>query len=146
MVPVVYSNNWMWNLTASVGKGGLNTSQEDVLYIQWYYWTAARNAETPPDRKAIYKEVPLSGACSGFDSDPLVKAITAHQTYLKHPLVDGRVSVANAGGKVATSAFFVYRIGARLCRMNQGLWPRLDRMDGCPIAVAQASLRAIPDL
>lgn len=146
MQPVVYSDNWMWNLSTSVGKGGLNSSQEDVLYIQWYYHSAARNPETPPDRKAIYAAVTLSGQCNGTDSDPLVKSITAHQAFLKHPLVDGKVSVANAGGKVVTSAFFVYRIGARLCRMNKSQWPRLEQMPNCPIPVAQASLRAIPDL
>jgi hypothetical protein len=146
MTPVIYSNNWMWNIDASVGKGGLNSNQEDVSYIQWYYWLAARNPETPPDRKAIYSAVEITGSCSGTDSDPLVKSIIAHQTHLKHPLIDGRVSVANAGGKVVTSAFFVYRIGARLCRMNKSVWPRLDRIDPCPAKVAQASLRAIPDL
>lgn len=146
MTPVVYSNNWMWNIDASVGKGGQNSNQEDVSYIQWYYWLAARNAETPPERKAIYINVEISGKCTGLDSDPLVKAIIAHQTHLQHPIIDGKISVASVGGKVATSAFFVYRIGARLCRMNKALWPRLDRIDTCPLKVAQASLRALPDL
>ncbi|SFI44269.1 hypothetical protein SAMN05216304_102772 [Bosea sp. OK403] len=136
--------DFQWNIDCSVGKGGQNNLRADVLYIQWYYQLAANQVETPPDRKAIYKQVGLTGMCNGTDADPLVRAITLHQRSINHPQVDGRVSVATAGGKVGASAFFVLRIGARIANMYPELWPRLEKIPGCPAEVAQASRLAIP--
>lgn len=136
--------DFQWNVDCSVGKGGQNNLRADVLYIQWYYRLAAEQAETPPDRKAVYREVPLSGSCTGRDDDPLVRAIMMHQRSLNHPQVDGRVSVATGSGKVGTTAFFVLRLGARIARMYPEQWPRLDKIPGCPPEVAQAARQAIP--
>src|SRR4051812_37047616 len=99
--------DFQWNIDCSVGKGGQNNLRADVLYIQWYYRLASNQALTPPDRKAIYKQVGLTGTCNGTDADPLVRAITLHQRSINHPQVDGRVSVANASGKIGASAFFI---------------------------------------
>jgi len=133
-----------WNVDQSVGKGGQNGSAVDVSYIQWYYVLAAMQAQTPPDRKAIYGRVKVTGVCLGRDGDPLVDAITAHQRAISHPIVDGRISVATGHGQVGAKAFFVLRLGARLANMYPRLWPRLDLIPGCPQIVAQAVLAAIP--
>ncbi|TCR70357.1 hypothetical protein [Bosea sp. BK604] len=134
----------LWNVDCSVGKGGQNNIRTDVLYIQWYYRLATDQAETPPDRKEIYRQVALSGACTGMDSDPLVRAITLHQRSINHPQVDGRVSVATGNGKLGGSAFFVLRLGARIANMYPELWPRLDKIPHCPLEVAGAVKQTIP--
>jgi hypothetical protein len=138
--------DFQWNVDCSVGKGGQNNLRADVLYIQWYYRLAAEQFETPPERKAVYQEVKLTGSCTGFDDDPLVRAITIHQRSIGHPQVDGRVSVARGSGKVEGTAFFVLRIGARIARMFPEQWPRLDKIPGCPPEVAEASRQAVPQL
>ena len=136
--------DFQWNIDCSVGKGGQNSLRPDVLYIQWYYQLALNQAATPPERKAIYRLVNLTGSCNGTDGDPLVRAITEHQRSIIHPQIDGRVSVATGSGKVGSSAFFVLRIGARIANMYPELWPRLEKIPGCPAQVAEASRLAIP--
>ncbi len=136
--------DFAWNIDTSVGKAGQNSSRADILYVQWYYKLAVAQAETPPDRKLIYGAVELSGRCSGRDDDPLVRAIYAHQRAISHPQVDGRVSVATGSGMVGASAFFILRLGARIARMYPELWPRLDKIPGCPPEVAEASRLTVP--
>jgi hypothetical protein len=135
-----------WNLDASVGKGGSNSSACDISYIQWYYTLAAQNPKTPDDRKEVYKRVRVTGSCLGTDDDPLVAAIFTHQRALKHPQIDGRISVAHGSGKLGASAFFVFRLGARLADMYPDSWPRLDLIPNCPGLVAQAVRETIPSL
>ena len=57
--------DFQWNIDCSVGKGGQNSLRPDVLYIQWYYQLALNQAATPPERKAIYRLVNLTGSCNG---------------------------------------------------------------------------------
>jgi hypothetical protein len=146
MTPSVYFANYMWNLDASVGKGGANSNECDITYIQWYYTLAAAHPLTPEERKADYRKVSITGKCSGQDSDPLVQAIYAHQRHLRHPEIDGRISVARGEGKVGSTAFFVYRLGCRFADMYPNLWPRLDWIPGCPPSVASAVRNAVPKL
>ena len=146
MQPVIYFDSFMWNVSVPVGKGAPRTGHEDVFYIQWYYKMAAEHVLTPPDRKAVYKNVQTNGSCTGLDSDPLVQSIMTHQRFLAHPIIDGRVSVATGTGKLQDKAFFVYRIGARIAHMHPELWPRLDKIPGRPGPVADAVRRTIPKL
>jgi hypothetical protein len=136
--------HFQWNVDCSVGKDGQNSLVPDVSYIQWYYTLAAVNPKTPPDRRAIYSKVAVTGGCRGTADDPLVQAITAQQTALGHPIIDGRVSIAVGDGKIGVSAFFVLRLGARFSDMFPNAWPRLDLIPGCPTTVAEAVRAAVP--
>lgn len=140
------THHFHWNLDASVGKGGQNSTPADISYVQWYYTLAAAQPETPPDRKEIYKRVRVTGSCSGQVGDPLVDAIIAHQTGLHHPQIDGRISVAARGGMVGASAYFVLRLGARFANMHPRTWPRIDLIPGCPPIVAAEVTAAIPKI
>lgn len=137
---------FMWNLDSSVGKGGANNNRTDISYLQWYYTLAAQSPLVDPDRKAIYKNVSVTGICSGRDDDPLVKAIIAHQRILNHPVIDGKASAlpGNSGNvRLADQkAFFIIRLGARLAYLYPQSWPRLDQMPRCPPSVAAAVLEA----
>ena len=138
--------DFLWNVDCSVGQGGQNNLEADVSYIQWYYKLAAAQPATPPERREVYGQVRVTGRCDGTSGDPLVQAIVLHQQTLRHPKVDGRISVATGAGKIdGASAFFVLRLGARFAKMFPQFWPRLDLMPQCPTAVAKASLAAIPN-
>jgi hypothetical protein len=136
--------HFQWNLECSVGKGGQNSIATDVLYIQWYYSLAAKHTNTPVERKVVYTKVPVNGVCRGTADDPLVQAITIHQQALKHPMIDGKISVATGDGKIGEKAFFVLRLGARLSDMYPNAWPRLDLIPSCPGRVADAVRAAVP--
>jgi hypothetical protein len=149
MRPYIHAHNFQWALDCSVGKGGQNSIRADVQYIQWYYKLAAANPETTPERRQIYQLVETTGTCTGLDSDPLVRAITAHQQAIGHPIVDGKVSAVPGGeaGNLKVSGnytFFVFRIGARLARMFPDQWPRLDLIKPCPSDVLEAAVKAVP--
>ena len=86
----------------------------------------------------------ITGTCTGFADDPLVKSITIHQTALQHPIIDGRISVATGDGRVGPNAFFILRLSARLSDMFPQAWPRLDLIPTCPALVAAAVKDCIP--
>ncbi len=140
---------FVWNLEKAVGKGGANSVLSDVSYIQWYYVLGAAHPEGNPARQAVYRQVKVTGTCTGLDDDPLVKAITIHQQSLKHPIVDGRISAipggASGGLRVGGGkAFFVVRLAGRFAYMFPNIWPRLDLIPGCPASVAKAVQDIIP--
>ncbi len=144
--PAFGSFHFQWNLDSSVGKGGQNSLPCDISYIQWYYTLAAVHPLTPEDRKAIYRQVHVTGACLGTDADPLVKAIIAHQQALNHPVIDGKISVAHDSGKIGSTALFILRLGARLANMYPELWPRLDKIPHCPPLVAIEVRKTVPSV
>lgn len=136
--------HFMWNLDCSVGKGGQNTLIPDVSFIQWYYTLSAIHPNVPQERKEVYGKVKVTGSCNGTSDDPLVKAILAHQAVLKHPSVDGKISVATGNGKLGEKAFFILRLGARLSDMYPEAWPRLDLIPKCPPPVVEVVRACIP--
>ena len=138
--------HFQWNLDCSVGKNAANSLGCDVSYIQWYYTLAAQHPLTPADRKAVYREVRVTGSCRGTDDDPLVAAILIHQQQLNHPQIDGKISVVHGSGKLGSFAFFLLRLNARLANMYPNAWPRLDLIPTCPGVVAQAVRQAIPSV
>jgi hypothetical protein len=137
-------SHFHWNLDCSVGKGGQNSLASDVSYIQWYYTLASRHPDTPPERKAVYANVRVTGVCAGTDADPLVKAILIHQKALKHPIIDGRISVAHGDGRIGPNAFFILRLNSRLSDMYYNVWPRLDLIPSCPAVVAETVRTHVP--
>jgi hypothetical protein len=147
MKPYIYGPKFMWNLDTSVGKLGANSNACDVSFIQWYYVLASNFHLTDADRKAIYRNVKITGSCNGKDDDPLVQAIIAQQQATRHPQVDGKVSVVHGSGKVGSDvAFFLLRIEARLAVMYPKEWPRLDLIPNCPSSVAEVSRFAVPTM
>jgi len=150
MKPYLHSNgafsHFQWNLDCSVGKSAQNSIVADVSFLQWYYTLAVTFPETPADRAAIYKTVSITGTCTGRDDDPLVKSIVAQQRGLNHPVIDGKASVAPAGGRIGETAYFILRVNARFATQFPKQWPRLDLIRNCPVTVAQAVLQSIPKL
>jgi len=145
MQPYVYGPKFMWNLTASVGKGGSNTNGADIAFLQWYYTLAANFHLTEQANKDVYRSVRITGVCGGTDTDPLVAAILQQQRSMNH-LADGKVSVVTGSGKIGDKAFFLLRLEARFAVMYPNAWPRLDLIPNCPPAVKVASLSAVPQL
>lgn len=134
----------VWVTDCSVGKQGQNNLPADVSYLQWYYTLAATYQETSAEHKAIYKNVEITGTCTGLDTDPLVRAILVQQKDFGHPVLDGKASVVHGSGFVDSKAFFVIRLAARFAVMQARLWPRLELMPNCPGIIAQLSRQAIP--
>lgn len=146
MHPYVYGPKFMWNLDCSVGKGGANSINADVSFIQWYYTLAARFHLTSAENQAVYRNVQITGSCRGTDNDPLVAAITIQQRSMNHPTVDGKVSAVSGAGKVGSVAFFLLRLEARFAIMYPNAWPRLDLIPGCPASVLEVARGAVPSL
>jgi len=146
MHPYVYGPKFMWNLDCSVGKAGANSRPDDVAFIQWYYTHAAGFHLTDPASKEVYRKVQVTGRCDGSDRDPLVAAILTQQRSMRHPTVDGKVSVVKGDGKVGLNAFFLLRLEARFAVMFPNAWPRLDLIPGCPPSLHGTARGAIPTL
>jgi hypothetical protein len=69
-----------------------------------------------------------------------------HQKTLKHPSIDGKISVATGDGRAHGNAFFILRLNARLSDMYPNAWPRLDPMPHCPALVADAVRECVPNV
>ena len=136
----------LWNIDASVGKGGANNSPCDISYLPWYYTLSSHFHLTGEDEKVIYRKVQITGHCQGTENDPLAAAIIAQQKALGHPHIDGRINAAHGTGLIGAKAFHILRLGARLAVMYPNLWPRLDLMPRGPAGVAQAVRDTIPNM
>jgi hypothetical protein len=141
-----YGPKFMWNLDCSVGKGGANSLPGDVSFIQWYYTHAANFHLTEQASKAVYRNVQINGRCNGTDQDPLVAAILSQQHSMRHPVIDGKVSVVKGEGKIGLNAFFLLRLEARFAIMFPTAWPRLDLIPNCPASLREVARAAIPCL
>ena len=146
MHPYVYGPKFMWNLDCSVGKGGTNKLVEDVSFIQWYYTHSAGFHLTGPEARETYRKVRITGKCDGTDNDPLVAAILMQQRSMRHPTVDGKVSVVKGDGKLGLNAFFLLRLEARFAIMFPKAWPRLDLIPNCPPSLQNIACASVPQL
>jgi hypothetical protein len=134
----------MWINECTVGKNAENTLPADVSFLQWYFVLASTFPETSSEHKDVYRNVSISGQCTGMDSDPLVQAILIQQRDFKHPVIDGKASVVHGSGIIDHKAFFILRLAARFAVMFSDRWPRLDLIRDCPPMLASISRSAIP--
>jgi hypothetical protein len=148
MLPYIYNkghfHKFMWINECSVGKAAENSIPADVSFLQWYFVLASTYPETSSEHKAVYRNVSISGQCTGTDSDPLVQSILIQQTDFQHPVIDGKASVVHGSGVIDHKAFFILRLAARFAVMFSDRWPRLDLIRDCPPALATLSRNAIP--
>jgi hypothetical protein len=137
----------LWSIETSVGLNAQNSNSEDISYVQFYYTLAAKDIRFSQDRRDVYAQVSVTGQCDGTDNDPLVNAIWIDEQALNHPFKDSKLSVVqNPEGMIPpgeNTAWMILRLGARFCSMYPDIWPRIDKIPGCPEAIKQAVLRAI---
>ena len=135
-------NKLYFNIDANVGAEAPNLP-EDVQLVQLGYYAMGRNQVDanhyfPPNDLAVFKSVIPGAQYNGDPSDPLSKAIRAHQK-ARHerghgPVPDGHVSAVPAGH---SGTYMLPVLVAYAGLMRADLYPRFDLYPECPALLRQ---------
>jgi hypothetical protein len=134
-----------FNVHGVVGAAPAQNSREDVLLVQFAMnLLSSRPMETSsPTVLAAVKAVRMTGT---IDAET-VAAIRALQENLKarHPgqIVDGRVSPAKGGISYGTALWTVCHLNVTIQRRFKDIWPRIDKIPGCPGEIQQMVRREL---
>ena len=135
-----------YNVDGVVGKTPAANKREDVLLVQFALATIAAN-RVAGTSDAFYQAAKAVQVTGNIDQ-ATVSAITALQLEVKrsHPgtIVDGRVSPSNGtygyGGGGACS---IVTLNESVQRRNVDVWPRIDKIQGCPGELKQMVVRTV---
>jgi len=120
-----------WNIDRPVGMDGANKF-DDVMFVQWCFYKMGKWDRLSPELRAACRTTPVSGECSGRESDPLVPIIKALQRSQKGLKVDGRVTPPHAGSHYiyhgASHAYLIFYLNAVLRALHPTQYPRIDLM------------------
>lgn len=134
-----------FNVDGVVGAAPARNLREDVMLVQFMFKFEADGGQVqPPELLVAFKKVQVTGTCDGAT----IAAIRLSQERFKKrnptTVADGRVSPANGysyGGALYTIVHYNNIIQAR-CR---DVWPRIDKLPGCPPDLRAAIFRAVVD-
>lgn len=136
---------FFWNLDANVGIGCPN-KPEDVQLVQLGYYCMATSTDpaVPVQLKPTFAAVVPGAPYSGNPTDPLTRAIIAHQQ-TRGGTQDGHVSViSNTTGTYDSAGhqFMLVALDAQIRRQIPGDYPRIDKHAKCPPMLRAAVIRA----
>jgi hypothetical protein len=131
-----------FNVNGVVGAAPAANQREDVLLVQYLLKTIGMLGDNSPVFAAC-KAVSVTGVI-----DPkTITAITLYQQArkAKNPgvVVDGRVSPAKAGYSYGGSTWTIVHMNEVVRERYQDLWPRIDKIPGCPDEVKAIVKRTV---
>ena len=122
-----------FNVDAVVGAQPAKNNREDVLLVQFAMQVIAHSpvATTHPDFLAACKKVRVTGV---IDTET-IEAIRQMQLKNSMPgaIADGRVSPAKGGASYGQSTYSIAILMNSLQNRNVDVWPRIDKIPGCPV-------------
>jgi hypothetical protein len=130
LVPAGGGPVFYWNVDGEVGLNGVNAF-DDVLFVQWCFYKMGRWEKMAPEPRAVYRDTPVNGECSGREGDPLIASIKALQLSTQGGVVDGRVSPAPKGVYYHHSGlhtYLIFYLNAALRLLYPEQYPRIDLM------------------
>ena len=124
-----------YNVEGVVGAPPAENRREEVMFVQFVFTVMAKNPlpTTPAPLLNAAKAVHLTGVC-----DPMtIAAIRAFQEDMKkdtpQQIVDGRVSPVRSGYTYSGKAgWIIIHMNDALQNRHVDLWPRIDKIPGCP--------------
>jgi hypothetical protein len=134
-----------FNVNGVVGASPAQNHREDVLLVQFAFNLIRLRplGTTTPAVLAAAKAVRMTGT---IDTET-VAAIRAVQENLKakHPgeIVDGRVRPADGGVSVGKAVWAVRHLNGTIQTRFGDVWPRLDKIPGCPSEIQQMVRREV---
>ncbi len=124
---------FFWNLSANVGTKSPN-KPDDVQLVQLGYACAALSPLFSAATRAICTTVVPGAPYSGQETDPLTRAIRAHEKE-RGGAQDGHVSVlANLTNPSydGVHVFIIVALNVQIRKQLPGNFPRLDKHPRCP--------------
>ena len=132
-----------FNVNGVVGAQPAQNNQEDVTLVQFYFKLIADNPRptSRPATIAAARQVRVTGTID----QATIQAIRVFQDG-RGPghVVDGRVSPVKGGGYDYGSGFFtIVLLNESIQHRQIDIWPRLDRIAGCPQLIAAMVKRTV---
>lgn len=134
-----------FNVDGVVGANPASNKREDVLLVQFAFSVIAKLAMTqhPAIREAA-KDVRVTGI---IDEETIVAIRTMQKEAQKVPggekaVVDGRVSRAR-GYDYGTGLWTIFYLNDLMQNNNVDIWPRIDKIPGCPAELKQMVIRTV---
>jgi hypothetical protein len=129
-----------YNVEGAVGAQPAMNQREDVLLVQFILSFIAK---TP---KPTYSQAMIA-ACNavqltGVADEATITAIREYQKLTPGWTVDGRVSPAK-GYSYSGTMFAIVGLNDGLQNRAIDVWPRIDKIPGCPPELAQMVKRAV---
>lgn len=134
-----------FNVDGVVGAGPAANKREDVLLVQFAFKVAAGSAHQriSHDERAAFGAVNVTGVVDAAT----INAIRAEQNDQRRThgtgVVDGRVSPAKGGTHYAGSAWSISRLNNNMQDIYCDIWPRIDKIPGCPSELIQMVVREV---
>lgn len=135
-----------FNVDEAVGKAPAANKREDVLLVQFCF-TIMASTRLPGTSEAFYQAAKAVKMTGVIDNET-INAITAMQLEVKKKhsgtIVDGRVSPSRGtygygsggGGSIVT-------LNESVQHRNVDVWPRIDKIAGCPPELQQMVVRTV---
>ena len=134
-----------YNVDAVVGASPAANNREDVLLVQFAFAAMAANP-LPGASTEFYKAISAVKPTGTIDQ-ATVYAIKATQIEVKksqpNTVVDGRVSPATGSYSYGGGLFTITHLNESVQHRYLELWPRIDKIPGCPLELKQMVVRTV---
>lgn len=131
-----------FNVNGVVGAPPAQNAREDVLLVQFLFRVIGRNVADPA-AKAVLNAVQVTGVIDA----PTIAAIkdiqTRHKKNNPGAIVDGRMSPAKGGYSYGAAEWAVVRLNENVQNSHLDIWPRIDKLDGCPAELTAMVIRTV---
>ena len=136
-----------YNVDGVVGSNPAVNNREDVLLVQFAFKVIAAKPQgiSSPESQKVFQAVQTTGIIDQATID----AIRAGQMEVKKQkpkaVVDGRVSPASSGsyGFGGGASYFVVTLNESIQMRHTEIWPRIDKIPGCPPELTQMVIRTV---
>ena len=135
-----------FNVDGAVGAAPAQNKREDVLLVQFVFYLIAKSPSPTiaPALLAAAQAVQLTGMADAAT----IKAIRVHQESKRQELpetvVDGRVSPAMGGGySYGSGLWTITFLNNSVRNRHLDIWPRIDKIPGCPDELKQMVKRTV---
>lgn len=134
-----------FNVDGVVGAPPAQNKREDVLLVQFAFKIigASPLAESDPDVVAAAKAVKVTGSIDAATINAIRAQQQSNTKGNPSKVVDGRVSPARGGYAYGGALWTIVRLNESLQHRNVGVWPRLDKIAGCPAELKKMVIRTV---
>jgi len=134
--PMVQNLPLFFNIDGSVGKGGQNASQEDILLVQFLLFATAEAIPAGKDaneaRRQRALKVPVNGIADTVTTDAILAWQEGRKASSPATIIDGRVDSARGVFYAKGGEWTIVDLNA-IFRINfPAIWPRLHDHPKCP--------------
>lgn len=133
-----------YNVQGVVGAAPAQNLPEDVLFVQFAFETMGKRpvATSTPEFIEACKKVRVTGTIDKETIDAIRVFQTKHST--ANAIVDGRVSPASSGYFYGPAGVYaIVAINDALQNRFIDIWPRIDKIPGCPAALSEMVIRTV---